>query len=1045
MKPMRILSLLLLTCILGFPVYLTGATTGKITGIVTDAETGEPLPGVNILIEETDLGAATNPEGRYTILNVPAGTYSMRFTFIGYADHRVTDVRVEVDLTTTINVELRAEAIQGQAVTVMASRPVVKKDVAASQRSISAEEVESLPINDLGAAIGMQAGVTSNFSIRGSNPNEAIVMVDGITLRNERDNTPITGIPLSALQDISVQTGGFGAEYNNVRSGVVNVVTREGSKSGYSGSITYKYRPAAPKHFGISPYHPNSFWLRPKMDPAVAWTGTESGAWDKYTQRQYNQFKGWNWHSEQTLQDDDPSNDLTPEAAQRIFMWEHRKQGDIKKPDINIDGGFGGPVPFISEPLGDLRFFASFRNERQMYLYETARDAVTNSTGMLKLTSDITPNLKLRLMGFYGETYATSYGSGNYMSPVWNAASAVSISSFTIPWRLYTNIYWSPTAEFTNTESAKLTHTLSSDTYYEIQLKRTGKSYHTAPGEPRDTTMYEIFPGYYHNEAPFGYVGDSTVYGIDGLGMGGSVSTQRDFSELTTTSAKFDLVSQVNPANQVKTGLELVYNNFDMRFGRVNKVLPEGNTWTVVNRQPYRANFYLQDKLEYEGFIATLGLIMDYRNPNGNWYTIGDPYASFYTEEYDPSQNYPEEDAEPRLNFSPRLAVSHPITENSKLYFNYGHYLQMPTSERLYRIQRDNRGKVDYIGNPLVDLPTTISYELGYDHALTNTVLLRLSAYYKDIKDQASWINYIGAQGKVNYRVLGSQNYEDIRGFEVEFRRMRGDWVTGNVNYEYRVNSSGYFGVLRHNENPSDQREYLRQYPPEAFQSNPKPRPRFKSNLNFHTSPVLDRNSLFGGWNINFMAEWIAGSWMTWNPNNIAGITQNIQRRAYYNVDLQLSKYIEFQSFTVKLFVDMRNAFNFKHFSWVSFFDQHDRNFYMKSLHLPEEDVSNLGEYGNIPGDDQPGDYRAAGAEFQPIEYAEAIDQVDDPHPRAIYYDASTERYMEYEGDSWQEVEQGRMDQILEDKAYIDMPNQSFFTFLNPRSIFFGLTFTFKF
>ncbi len=1027
------------------PGVLLGATTGKITGIVTDAETGGPLPGVNVLVEGTNLGAATNTEGRYTILNIPAGTYSMRFTYIGYAEHRVTDIRVEVDLTTTIHVELQAEALQGEAVTVVASRPVVRKDVAASQRSISAQEVESLPISDLGAAIGLQAGVTSGFSIRGGNPNESIVMVDGVTLRNERDNTPITGIPLSALQDISVQTGGFGAEYNNVRSGVVNVVTREGAKSGYSGSITYKYRPAGPKNFGTSPYDPNSFWLRPKMDPAVAWTGTENGAWDKYTQRQYYQFKGWNWYSEQTLQDDNPENDLTPEAAQRIFMWEHRKQGDIKKPDINIDGGFGGPVPYIGDQLGDLRFYASFRNDRQMYLYETARDAVTDRSGMLKLTSDITQNVKLSMLGFYGETYATSYGAGNYMSPVWNAADAISIASFTIPWRLYTNIYWSPTSEFTDTESAKLTHTLSSDTYYEIQLKRTAKEYFTRPGAPRDTTMYEIFPGYYQNEAPFGYVGDSTVYGIDGLGMGGSVSTQRDFSELTTSSAKFDMVSQVNPSHQLKTGIEVVYNDFDMRFGSVNKVLPEGNTWTVVNRQPYRANIYLQDKLEYQGFVASLGVIMDYRNPNGDWYGITDPYAAFYTEEYDETQEYPEQKAEPRANFSPRLAVSHPITENSKLYFNYGHYLQMPTSERLYRIQRDNRGKVDYIGNPLVDLPMTISYELGYDHALSNSILLHLSAYYKDIKDQASWINYVGAQGKVNYRTLGSQNYEDIRGFEVELRRLRGDWITGNINYEYRVNTSGYFGVLRYNENPSDQREYLRQNPPEAFQNNPKPRPRFKSNLNFHTSPVFDRNTPFGGWNMNFMAEWIAGYWMTWNPNNITGITQNIQRAPYYNVDLQLSRFVEFEAFTIKLFVDLRNAFNFKHFSWISFFDAHDRDYYMKSLHLPEDDVSNLGEYGNIPGDDQPGDYRAAGAEFQPMEYTESIADVQNPNSRAIYYEAETDRYMTHENGYWAEVNGDRIDKVLEDKAYIDMPNQSFFTFLNPRSVFFGITFSFKF
>ena len=193
-------------------------------------------------------------------------------------------------------------------------------------------------------------------------------MVDGLVLNDERTSEPTTGIPLSAIQDISLQTGGFGAEYRNARSGVINVVTREGSKEKYSGTFSFRRSPAGQKHFGMSPYEAESFWFKPYLDDEVCWTGTNNGSWDQYQQRQYPAFDGWNSVSEQTLADDNPDNDLTPSGAKKLFSWEHRKQGAIQLPDFNIDAGFGGPVPFVSSKLGNLRFYFSTRQEQELSL-----------------------------------------------------------------------------------------------------------------------------------------------------------------------------------------------------------------------------------------------------------------------------------------------------------------------------------------------------------------------------------------------------------------------------------------------------------------------------------------------------------------------------------------------------------------------------------------------------------------------------------------------------------------------------------------------------
>ena len=74
------------------PLSIYAGTTGKLSGSVKDAQTGEPLVGANILIVGTDLGAATNINGSYIILNISPGNYSVRVSFIGYESKIITEV-----------------------------------------------------------------------------------------------------------------------------------------------------------------------------------------------------------------------------------------------------------------------------------------------------------------------------------------------------------------------------------------------------------------------------------------------------------------------------------------------------------------------------------------------------------------------------------------------------------------------------------------------------------------------------------------------------------------------------------------------------------------------------------------------------------------------------------------------------------------------------------------------------------------------------------------------------------------------------------------
>ncbi len=1051
---MKLLYTLFIIAILTF--FTFAGTTGKIAGQITDSETGDALPGVNIFLEGTSLGAATDIDGYYYILNVPPTTYSMVVSYVGYADHTIKDVVAEIDLTTTINLALQSEILTTDAVIVVAERELVQNDVAASQRSITSEQIEALPFTSVSEVVGMEAGVTSNLEIRGSSANEVLFMVDGISFRDDRNNRPITTIPLSAVQEVSVQSGGFGAEFSNVRSGVVNVVTKEGDPNRYAGSITVKASPTQPKHFGISPFDPNSYWLRPYLDPDVCWTGTKNGVWDDYTQDQYKGFDGWNKVAADLLQDDDPTNDLSPEALKRLWEWQYRKQGDIKSPDYYVDAGFGGPVPFVSKDLGNLRFYASFQREREMYLFSLATDDLIDQTWMLKVTSDIYKNMKLSFLGTYGELYATSLsrsGGTGIFETTSEVAKEMDRKGFTVPWRLYTNIYYAPTQRYSHTFALKFQHILSPSTFYDLQFKKVGRKYFTTHGPVRDfEKKYEIMPGYFVDEAPIGFLGQAafTQDGSGSLALGGAVSTSRDFTEINTYSLKMDLVSQLDKNNQFKAGFEITYNDYNLRYGMANEFLPDGNRFTKMDQDPLRTTIYFEDKIEYEGFMASAGLIIDYSDPTDEWFVPEDPYdPNFYTSNYDSNQAdlFKQKVEGQGFTFSPRIGISHPITENSKLYFNYGHFRQMPTSENMFRVQRQLNQSLEYLGDPTLPFSKTISYELGYDHALFEEYLFHIAAYYKDISDQQYWIRYYGRAGG-NYSKLTNNSYEDIRGVEIDLTKAYGRWVTGNINYEYRVGTNGYFGIRYNYENPTEQREYLAK---NIYQEKPRPRPRVKSSIDFHTpndfGPKFVDQNIIGGWHFNLISRWTSGLSDTWNPKPVSGIEYNFRWNDYHNFDLKITKVFPFENFDIKLFVDINNLTNHKYFSRESFVDKFDYEAYMKSLHLPKSIAGNLGYDGEwISGDDNPGDVRKTGVEWAPMEKIKSINDIASPNGRAVYYDASTSTYMKYNpvDATWSEMDSGKLKKIMDDKAYIDMPNQSSFTFLNPRNIFFGLTFNYR-
>ncbi len=240
---------LLLTLLI--PYFIYAGTTGKLSGTIKDAQTGEPLIGANVVIEGTNFGAATNINGEYVILNISPGRYNVKFSFIGYETTIMQDVVITVDQTTILRIELNPQTITVDEIIVTARTPLIQKDVTSSISVITREEIESLPVATFTELLSLQAGVSgsgSNLHVRGGRSNEVAYMIDGTIVVDPLLGGLATNINNDAIQEMSLLSGTFNAEYGNSLSGVVNIVTRDGADK-FSGKVE-----ARTSEFGVDRY-----------------------------------------------------------------------------------------------------------------------------------------------------------------------------------------------------------------------------------------------------------------------------------------------------------------------------------------------------------------------------------------------------------------------------------------------------------------------------------------------------------------------------------------------------------------------------------------------------------------------------------------------------------------------------------------------------------------------------------------------------------------------------------------------------------------------
>ena len=218
--------------------FVFAGITGKITGRITEKGTGDPLPGVNVIITGTTLGSTTDLDGNYFILNVNPGVHTVQASMVGYTTVTMEKVVVISDLTTNLNFELPQATLELGEVVIVAERPMMQKDVTASRTIKTSEDMMAMPVDNIFEVVNLTAGtVGDNF--RGGRATEVVYMVDGASIMDPVAGVYRGSVPSDAIEELSTETGGFSAEYGNAQSGVIQMIMKEGGDK-LSGSLRYK-------------------------------------------------------------------------------------------------------------------------------------------------------------------------------------------------------------------------------------------------------------------------------------------------------------------------------------------------------------------------------------------------------------------------------------------------------------------------------------------------------------------------------------------------------------------------------------------------------------------------------------------------------------------------------------------------------------------------------------------------------------------------------------------------------------------------------------
>ncbi len=828
---MRKYALILLIIMLAGTIFLEAATTGKLAVRVRD-NSGRPIEFVNIVVMQGNqriTGGQTNAKGTAIIINIPPGLYTVKFSLIGYDTVVFNDVRIIVDQTTNLTPTMNKSGFEMKAVTVTATEDKVDKNRVGSARNIEMSVVTDAAVSDVADIVALQAGVTNvggELHIRGGRSNEINYTIDGMSVTDPVDGGATLQIDTDAIKDMKVMTGGFPAEYGNAQSGVINIVTKDGDPF-FSGKVEYNTdhlvgegRNSDVVKLAIGgPVIP---FASQDIKEKFTFYLNGSGEWmdgrlkDYYVSDPNGDFT---LNGRSLIDDDYPIYD--PYAGRDKILGIDIGNRNYNSYNVNLKTKYafnpGQVATFAIRGDRSLNYpFNEYAGEnRWRYALQHFKEIETTQRQYIG-TYDyvINDKMNIKVKGSY-------YQKDNYEGPKGidrDSYIFMTVDPDNIPddyvQRVALGDYGYSTIDANNDGIYDYGFLPSDSWKYRLESVE----------EPRPIPQY-LPPGYIYNS----FIDDTTKI----------------------LSGRADFEWQINDTHMAKTGLEIIKHNikknqlenflkidekrriaylntiYNIRDYDVNdfvdadgnlmlddEYIPEGiygiaatqaNPTSIADlipiympqdyyaaakaasgkrdgykAEPWQMAYYLQDKMEWEGMIVNAGLRFDLWYLGKNYYVAQDD-GSYDLREFDKKDIM-------QLMISPRLGVSHPITDRDVLRFAYNYQNQLPQMQYIFtsKTPEDAYGSETTIrvGNPSLEPQITVTYEAGLSHQLSEDYVLDLTAYYKNLYN---YVNTRKERSEIEQTVYWykyySNDYGSARGIDMQIEKLLSNFNTWSLAY----------------------------------------------------------------------------------------------------------------------------------------------------------------------------------------------------------------------------------------------------------------------
>ncbi|MCK4311254.1 MAG: TonB-dependent receptor, partial [Candidatus Cloacimonetes bacterium] len=872
--------------------------------------------------------------GTYMILNIPPGKYNVFCSRGGYGTAIRTGVQINLDLTTMQNFTLSKQAVEIEGYDVTEARTeMVQPTKTSSGRTITSEAMEDIAVESLEDVIAIQAGVTitdGELHIRGGRANEVVYTIDGMSVSDPVDGGSALTVDMDAVEITDVKTGGFTAEYGNAQSGIVNIITKSGKRD-YSGKIEFISDHLIP---GVDNSNSDEIKFNlggPVFSPFI------SSLRDKFT---FFINGTANWHD--TRYKDyyisDPNEELkyltsvfstsNPYTDREDFVGFDLGNRNYNNYNMNMKFKykFNAKQNLTFAVRGDQNKYKAFDYNWKYALDHFAKGESTQKQFAATYDHTFTPQMNMKIKASY------------YTKELIQGPDGIDRDEYFI---------------------------LNPDEFDSLATNEIGKCtgiiYLTNDGligpdkellwvimsDGKDKNMYD-FANFVHPAYIYGFNADDEnsvatfrtdfeyqLNEIHGFKTGVEITKHNIRKDRLTNPWVIDANRYMNYLYNYAIPTYWVYSiNDSLLFSPIE--IPEEEENFVRNlyslddyyaatlaaagetdgyeANPWQAAYYLQDKMEWEGMIVNAGLRFDFWYLGGKYKILKDN-NEYVWEDFD-------KDERMQMMISPRLGVSHPISETAVMHFAYNYQNQLPQMQYIFTTARPEdaitSASAIVVGKPNLEPQITVTYEVGLQKQLSENYVMTIQAYYKNIYNYVSTRKVVDDDNVTWFEYI-SEDYGSARGIDINLEKRLSNFIMGSASYSLSwANGNNSDTVIQ------DEAMSLREFPLDWDM-----RHNFSLNVTFRVAkgeefyvpftdfalPSLVTDDL----SLNIFYNIASGTPYTPTTKDDTPFDTNSKLKPYTaNANFRITKKFAFTEKSLfKVYMNIQNLFDKKNVNWV--------------------------------------------------------------------------------------------------------------------------------